>query len=368
MRKSLFSGAILSLAVLAMVAGGCGKQAGTAAPTTGGPAATTAKAPAAASPAAPTAKTAATKTASAGGMLQGKTIGVSLLNKQHVFYQELERGMRDEAAKQGAQLIVESAEFDPKLQDDQVDNFIVQKVDAMILCPADSASVSGAVKKANAAGIPVFTADIAAKGGKVVSHIASDNKDGGKLAADYLAKLLKDKGNVIIIDDPAVESVQQRTAGFNAEIAKYPGIKVIADQSAEGQRAKARDVMENMLMAHPDINGVFAINDDSALGALAACRAHKGAENLVIVGFDATPEAVGEIMAGSQLKADVAQHPYLMAKMAIDTIGEYFAGKKVPRFVPVPVEIYDKAALEKMKTEGKLKQVGGQWQISESSS
>ncbi|MCX7599276.1 MAG: substrate-binding domain-containing protein [Armatimonadetes bacterium] len=297
------------------------------------------------------------------GPLAGKRIGVSLLNKQHVFYQDLERAMRDAAAKEGCELIIESAEFDSKLQDDQVDNFIVQKVDAMILCPADSASVVGAIEKANAAGIPVFTCDIAAHGGKVVAHIASDNLQGGRLAAEYLAKLLKGKGKVLVIDHPAVESVQLRTKGFDEVMAKYPGIKVVAKQPAEGQRAKARDVMENMLLAHPDLDGVFGINDDSALGALAACRAHKGAENIVIVGYDATPEAIGEILAGSQLKADVAQFPYKMGVTTITTIRRYFAGEKVPSFVPIPVEILDKPAFEKLKAEGRLKQINGQWTL-----
>ncbi len=297
--------------------------------------------------------------------LDGKRIGISLLTKQHIFYQDLERGFRDAAKRLGAEVIIVSAEFDPKLQDDQVDDFIVQKVDAIVLCPADSASVGGAVKKANAAGIPVFTADIAAKEGEVVCHIASDNKQGGRLAAQYLANALGDKGKVVIIDHPVVTSVQERVAGFEEEMKKHPGIEIVAKQPAEGQRAKARQVMENMLLAHPDLDGVFGINDDSALGALAACRAHKGAEDIVIVGYDATPEAIEEILAGSQLKADVVQHPYKMGVTTIEAIARYFAGEKLPDFIPIPVDIVDKERLEKMKEEGTLKQVNGQWQIVE---
>ncbi len=301
----------------------------------------------------------------AGPRLDGKKIGISLLTKQHVFYQDLERGFRDAAKRLGAELIIVSAEFDPKLQDDQVDDFIVQKVDAIVLCPADSASVGGAVKKANAAGIPVFTADIAAKEGDVVCHIASDNRQGGRLAAQYLAKLLGGRGNIVIIDHPVVTSVQERVAGFEEEIAKYPEMKILAKQPAEGQRAKARDVMENMLTAYPDIDGVFGINDDSALGALAACRAHRGAEDIVIVGYDATPEAIREILAGSQLKADVVQHPYKMGVTTIETIARYFAGEKVPDRIPIPVDIVDKEKLEQMKAEGTLQQINGEWRIVE---
>ena len=270
----------------------------------------------------------------------GETIGVSLLTKTHVFYQDMAAAMQAEADKLGYKLDIASAEFDANTQNSQVDNFIVKKVAAIILCPADSASVGGAVKKANAAGIPVFTADISAKEGDIVCHIASDNKHGGELAA------VGGKGKVLVIDHPAVESVQARTAGFDEVMKKYPEIKVIK-QPAEGQRAKAREVTENMLSANPDLKGIFGINDDSALGALAACRAHKGADKIVIIGFDGTPEARKEIGAGGQLLADVVQHPKDIATTTIDTIAKYLAKQQVPKAIPVPVDVLDKAAMQK---------------------
>jgi len=193
----------VSMALVSVAFIGCGKQSP---PTEAG------------SPV-PTPTTPQTSSAQAPKPLSGKRIGVSLLTKQHVFYQDLERGLRDAAKEAGAELLVESAEFDPKLQDDQVGNFVVEKVDAIILCPADSKSVGGAVKKANAAGIPVFTADIAAEEGEVVSHIASDNEQGGELAAQYLAEQLGGEGKVVIIDHPAVTSVQERVAGFEHKMA-----------------------------------------------------------------------------------------------------------------------------------------------------
>lgn len=345
--RSLWSLALLA-GIIAATLCSCGRQASPEATPSTGPLAAPRPAPKAGGP-----------------RLDGKRIGISLLTKQHVFYQDLERGFRDAAEAAGAELLIESAEFDAKLQDDQVANFVVEKVDAIILCPADSASVGGAVKKANAAGIPVFTADIAAKEGDVVSHIASDNKQGGRLAAQYLAEVLGGSGKVVVIDHPAVTSVQERVAGFEEELAKHPGLEIVTKQPAEGQRAKARDVMENMLTSRPDIAGVFGINDDSALGALAACRAHKGAEKIAIVGYDATPEAVGEILAGSQLKADVVQHPYRMGKTAIEAIARHFAGETLQKFIPIDVDIVDKARLEQLKAEGKLRQSGDEWMLVE---
>ncbi len=277
----------------------------------------------------------------------GKVIGVTLLTKTHVFYQDLEKGMQEAADKLGYKLAVDSAEFTASDQEKQIDNFIVQKVAALVVCPADSASVGGPIKKANAAGIPVFTADIAAQEGEVVCHIASDNKQGGRKAGEYLAQAIGGQGQVIVIDHPAVTSVQDRVAGFEEALKKYPKIELVEKPPAEGQRSKARDVAANKLIEFPQLRGIFGINDDSALGALAACEATKGAEKIVIVGYDATPEAREKIVKGTQLKADVVQFPVKMGLTTIETIDKYLRGEKVPKQIPIEVDILDKAKLSK---------------------
>ena len=195
-----------------------------------------------------------------------------------------------------------------------------------------------APRQAASAGIPVFTADIAARGGNVVSHVASDNVEGGRLAAQTLAERLGGKGEVIIIDHPEVASVQDRMRGFDEEIAKHPGIRVVGRPSASGQRARAMAVMEDMLQAHRDLSGVFGINDDSALGALAVLEA-AGRKDVVIVGFDATPEAQEAIRRGSALKADVMQHPSEIGATAIDTIAGHLAKRPVDKVIAVPVSV-----------------------------
>lgn len=297
-------------------------------------------------------KTAAKSEAPAGEApkCQGQTIGISLLTTTHPFYQDLEKAMRATAEKLNLKLAIVSAEFKASDQDRQMDDFIVEKCAAIVVCPADSASVGGAIKKANQAKIPVFTADISANSGDVVCHIASDNKMGGRLAADYVAKLLGGKGEVLVIDHPAVKSVQDRTAGFEEEMKKYPGIKVVEKAPAEGQRGKAREATANKLISYPNLKGIFGINDDSALGALAACEATKGADKIVIVGYDATAEAKQRIAAGSQLKADVAQFPTQMGITTIETIARYLCGQQVPKVIPIPVAIVDRDSLAK---EGK---------------
>jgi ribose transport system substrate-binding protein len=271
-------------------------------------------------------------------------VGVTLLTQTHDFYKELEETMRREAAARGLQLVVTSCEMDPAKQASQIEDFVAQRVSAILAAPCDSDAIGANLDAAERAGIPVFTVDIAARSGKVVSHVASDNVLGGRLAAQALAKYLDGHGEVLIIDHPTVASVQDRTKGFDEELKKTPGITVVARPSADGQRAKAMAVMEDMLQAHRDLRGVFAINDDSALGALSVLQA-AGRKDIVIVGFDATPDAQRAIRQGGPLKADVAQHPKAIGEKAIEVVARHLAGETVPPVVAVEVGLVDRESL-----------------------
>src|SRR6266571_5855171 len=270
-----------------------------------------------------------------------KTIGVSLFTRAHVFYKDLEEGLRTEAAKDGYELIVTAGEMDLAKQSAQIEDFITRKVDAIIVCPADSRGIGPAIRKANDAKIPVFTADIAAQEGEVVCHVASDNVAGGRLAGEYLAKLLGGQGKVAIIGQPTVTSVLDRVQGFKEAIAKSPAINIVADVNGEGVRDKAMQAASDILQAHPDLNGIFGINDDSALGALDAVQQfHR--PHVHIVGYDATPPAVDAIMKGTPLKADVIQYPKKIGETTIAKMKEYFSGTTIPRVIPVEVGIVDR--------------------------
>jgi ribose transport system substrate-binding protein len=265
-------------------------------------------------------------------------VGVSLLTQTHAFYKDLEDALRATAESRGLDLVVVACEMDPARQAAQIEDFVTQRVDAILAAPCDSSALVPYLESAGAAGIPVFTADIAARGGPVVSHVASDNLEGGRLAARTLAELLGGTGDVIIIDHPEVASVQDRTRGFDEEIARHPGIRVVGRPSASGQRARAMTVTEDMLQAHRGLRGIFGINDDSALGALAVLEA-AGRTDIVIVGFDATAEAQEAIRRGSALKADIAQHPTEIGRTAIEMIAASLAGETVPPVVAVPVSV-----------------------------
>jgi ribose transport system substrate-binding protein len=273
-------------------------------------------------------------------------VGVTLLTQTHDFYKDLEQGLKEEAKKRGLELVVTSAEFKPATQASQIEDLVARHVAALVVAPCDSMSVGKNLEAAEKANIPVFTADISSKSGKITSHIASDNIQGGRLAAEAMGKFLHGKGKVIVIDHPIVASVQDRVRGFEEGIKKFPDIQIVAKPAAEGRREKALAVMEDMLQAHPDVNGVFGINDDSALGALSAVK-NAGKNDIVIIGYDAIPEARAAISKGTQLKADVVQDPKAIGQKTIEMISRHLAGEAVPAVVPVDVKIVDQESLQK---------------------
>lgn len=274
----------------------------------------------------------------------GKTIGVSIQDSEAQFYQQMQAGMQAEAKTYGYKLIVVDANRDNARQQSQVEDFISRRVDAIVLTPADSQAIGSAIAEANNANVPVFTADIASisKQGHVIAHIASDNVQGGEQAGMLMCKAVNNSGSVAILDQPEVTSVQDRVKGFRMALVQHcPNVKVVADTDSGGSRTKASSDMGDVLQAHRDLKGVFGVNDDSALGALTAIRA-AGASGIAIVGYDATPEARTAIAAGS-MYGDAVQHPTQIGKLTIDAIHDYFAGKKVPPVIHVPVATYTKA-------------------------
>jgi ribose transport system substrate-binding protein len=276
------------------------------------------------------------------------TIGVSLLTRTHPFYQDLEAGLQDAAKANGYQLLITAGEFDVAKQKDQIQDFIVRKVNAIIVSPCDSKSIGTAIKAANDAGIPVFTADIAclAEGVKVVSHVASDNIAGGRLAAQAVSQAINGSGKVAIIDHPEVESVIQRVKGFEEEIAANKNITIVAKLSGHGVKDQAFRTTEDILQAHPDVTAIFGINDDSALGALAAIEKAGKAGKVKIIGFDAVPEAREAIKAG-KIYADVIQRPHEIGMNTIDAIKTYMAGGTVAPQILISCALFTQAEATK---------------------
>jgi ribose transport system substrate-binding protein len=318
---------------LALALGGCAKSSDSSSSTTSSTT-TTVSSPA------------ATTAAASDGSGAGKTIGVSIQNREAQFYQEMERGMKAEAAKYGYTVNVVDAARDNAKQQSQVEDFISQKVAAIVLTPYDSQAIGSAIVEANKANIPVFTADIAsaAKDGKVVSHIASDNVQGGAQAGKLMCEALPGRtGTIAIIDEPAVTSVQDRVKGFKQAIAaNCPGVTIVSDIDGGGERAKASSTMEDILQSHKNLKGVFGINDDSALGAAKAIQAAGLQGKIAVIGYDAQPEAQTAISKG-QMYGDAIQHPDQIGAKTIDAIHDYFNGKTPAAKIAVPVGTFTKA-------------------------
>jgi len=275
-------------------------------------------------------------------------IALSVLTLTNPFFIEIADTMKDEAAKYGYEVLVVSGEFDPARQNDQVNDFIVRRVSAIVLTPCDSKSIGPAIKQANTAGIPVFTADIAclAEDAKVVSHIATDNYDGGRQAAKAVMQALGNKGKVAIIDHPIVESVILRTRGFKDELAESASpIVIVGSWPGKGSKDESFKVAQEILQAYPDLNGIFAINDPSALGAYAALEIAKKTGQITIVGFDGQPEGKKAILEG-KIYADPIQFPDRIGRETVRTVVRYFEGERVEPELLIPTTLYYKVDAE----------------------
>lgn len=269
-------------------------------------------------------------------------IGLAVSTLNNPFFVDLRDGAALEGKTLGYNVIVADGQNDANKQLSQIENFIQQKVDLIVVNPVDSDAVAAAVKAANKAGIPVITVDRGANGGNVVCHIASDNVAGGRMAGEYIAKIIGGSGNVIELEGiPGTSAARDRGQGFNDAMKDFPKIKVVARQEAGFDRAKGMSVMENLLQANPNVSAVFAHNDEMALGAMKAIEAAGKAGKIKVVGFDATDDAVKAVKEG-KMAATVAQKPAEMGKIAIATARDVLAGKTVAKFVPVSLALVTK--------------------------
>jgi ribose transport system substrate-binding protein len=262
-------------------------------------------------------------------------VGVSLLTRAHPFYKDLEAAMTEEAPRHGITLLIQSAEFDAATQLRQVQTFLSQKVDALILCPVNSQGSGSAVSLAYDKKVPLFTADIAISTGDVVCHVASNNEQGGELIGEYLAKKIG-SGDIAVIDFPTVTSVQERVKGFEKAIGRHPGIRIAAKLApSKPVMAQAFPIALDLLQSRPTLKGAFGINDDCALGIVQAAR-NSRRDDLVVVGFDGTPQAVETIREGTVLKADAAQFPKVIGAAVVNAVARHAVGESLPKSVPIP--------------------------------
>lgn len=297
------------------------------------------------------------KTPGAGSSSRG-TIGLSVMTLTNPFFKVIADTLTDEARKYGYEVVVTSGEFDVARQRNQVKDFIVRKVSAIVLCPTDSKAIGTAIQEANQAGIPVFTADLAclAPGAKVVSHIATDNYAGGKEAGKAMIEALGEAGGkVVVLHYEQAESCLLRVQGFNEIIEAYNRdrragrIDIVAVLPGGGAKDAGYKAAEDAIQAHPDLAGIFAINDPSALGARAALEKAGKADQVRIIGFDGQPEGRQAIKDGL-IYADPIQFPDLIGRQTMQAIARHFEGEKVPEQILIPTALYRKADGERDPT------------------
>nr|WP_202481598.1 substrate-binding domain-containing protein [Streptomyces sp. SID5594] len=265
-------------------------------------------------------------------------VGMSLSTLNNPFFVQMKDGAQAEAKKAGIDLTVTDAQNDASQQANQLQNFTSSGVSSIIVNPVDSDAVGPGVRSANKADIPVIAADRGVNKADAATLVASDNVAGGKLAADALADKLGGKGSIVILQGTAGTSAsRERGAGFAEGLKAYPDIKVVAKQPADFDRTKGLDVMTNLVQSHPGITGVFAENDEMALGAVKALGSKAGT-SVSVVGFDGTPDGLKAVEAGT-LYASVAQQPSELGRIAVQNAVKAAKGEKVEKTVKVPVKV-----------------------------
>ncbi|MCO5412315.1 ABC transporter substrate-binding protein [Ralstonia mojiangensis] len=257
-----------------------------------------------------------------------KLIGITVGSLGNPYFVTVAKGAeaRAKAINPNAKVTAVSADYDLNKQFTQIDNFISAHVDMILLNAADAKAIEPAVKKAQAAGIPVVAVDVAAAGADAT--VQTNNVKAGELACDYLAKKLGGKGNVIIENGPQVSAVIDRVNGCKAVLAKNPGIKILSsDQDGKGSRDGGMSAMLGYLTRFPKLDGVFTINDPQAVGSdLAAKQLNRS--NIVITSVDGAPDIETALQSNTLVQASASQDPWAMAQKAVDIGYGVMNGKK----------------------------------------
>lgn len=268
------------------------------------------------------------------------TVGFSISTLNNPYFVAVKEEAEKTAKRLGVNLIIVDAQNDPVKQLRDAEDLIQKHVDVLVLDPTDSDSIIPAIVKANKANIPVVTVDRKPNlklGGKVITHSASDNVTAGRMSAEFIAKKLDGKGNVVILEGIlGTSAAVDRTAGFMAKIKEYKGIKVLTSQTADFDRAKGMSVMENLLQAYDHIDAVYAENDEMALGAIRAIKAAGRQNEMFVTGIDATDDGLRAVQNG-ELAMTITMRPDLMGRNAVELAVGAYNGKKYPDFVEIPI-------------------------------
>ncbi len=270
-----------------------------------------------------------------GGGPGNMKIGLSISTLNNPFFVSVKDGVLAEAKKLGMEVLVIDAQNDSAKQSNDVEDLMQKGVNALLINPVDSSAISTVVQTANSLDIPVVTLDRSADKGDIKSLVASDNVKGGSMAAEYIVEKLGKGAKVIELEgSPGASATRERGKGFH-EIADTQ-LEVIAKQTADFDRTKGLTVMENLLQGNPDVQAVFAHNDEMALGAIEAIQS--SGKNIPVIGFDGNEDALKSIEAG-KLTGTVAQQPALIGQLAIQAAKDVLDGKTVEKLIAAPLKL-----------------------------
>ncbi|MBI6037879.1 ribose ABC transporter substrate-binding protein RbsB [Clostridium perfringens] len=270
-------------------------------------------------------------------------IGMVLSTLNNPFFVNMKDGAEKEAEKLGYDLVVLDSQNDPAKERANVEDLVQLGVIALLINPTDSDAVVKTVEVANKSNIPVITLDRQANGGKITSHIASDNIKGGEMAAEYVLDKFKDeKGPINVVEIqgiPGASATRDRGEGFHNIMDKNNKFNFVSIQAADFDRQKGLQVMENIIQANPNIQVVFAHNDEMALGAVKAIKA--SGINALVIGFDGNDDAKDSIDA-NEMTATIAQQPDLIGALGVELANKIYNGESIKDKIAADLKVYTK--------------------------
>lgn len=263
-------------------------------------------------------------------------IGMSFQELDNPYFAVMKQAFDEAGRSIGAEVFVTDARHDLTKQISDIEDLVQRRIDILLLNPTDSVGVEGAVRDAKKAGVTVVAVDAQASG-PVDAFVGSKNYDAGRLAGEYLGKVLGGHGEVAILDGIPVVPILERVRGFKDGIAKFPGLKLVDVQNGKQERSAALTVAENMIQSHPGLSGLFSVNDGGALGALAAIEA--SGKSIALVSVDGLAEVVDAVVKGGVFKATVAQFPRDQIRIALGLALASHWGANIPQEIPIDVKL-----------------------------
>jgi len=284
-----------------------------------------------------------------------RVIAVIPKGSSHLFWQSVHAGAVKAAREKGVDLIWNgpAGETDSSEQIKIVDAMISRRVDAIALAPIDRLALVSVVDRAARQNVPMIIFDSGVDTSSYVAKIATDNYKAGQLAAERMGAILNGKGKVVIVAvQPGAASTEAREKGFEDTIHQtFPGISIVDKRFGMAQIAQSLTVAENMLAAHPDLDGIFASNESSTMGAAQALRSRPG--KIKLVGFDASPTLLDDLKAGL-VDSLVIQDPFRMGYESIVAAMSRLDGQAVQKDMNLAPRLIQKSDLDDPEVRAQL--------------